>query len=137
MQGEKMPGILDHENMHVDDLPGIWSPVQWELTDEERVRELDDQATASLLSSINVPEAILRLLLSETDIEPASSPPPGYDPDLQGEWNEMLTTFKFKRPVELDSVEREAECFTVTYKVEGAGYWVMEFGPERVVIERI
>ncbi len=28
-----MPGIIDPETTHVDDLPGIWSPVQWELTE--------------------------------------------------------------------------------------------------------
>jgi len=56
-----MPIDIDPETMNVDKLPGIWSPVQWELTEEEHIQELDTQATASLLFAVDVPEAILRL----------------------------------------------------------------------------
>ena len=58
-----MPGYIDAEFMHVDDLPGIWSPVQWDLTPEERVAEVEEQAHASLMAAVDVPEAILRMLL--------------------------------------------------------------------------
>ena len=58
-----MPSIIDPETMHVDDLPGIWNPIQWEMTEHERILEVENQAEASLLSVIYAPEAILRLLL--------------------------------------------------------------------------
>jgi hypothetical protein len=32
-----MPSIIDPQTLYVDDLPAIWSPVQWELTEEERI----------------------------------------------------------------------------------------------------
>ena len=43
----RMPIDMDPETMNVDELPGIWSPVQWELSEEERIMELEQQATAS------------------------------------------------------------------------------------------
>mgnify|MGYP001069261619 CR=1 FL=1 len=132
-----MPGVIPHETMNVDDLPGVWSPVQWDLTEEERVQELEDQATASLLWSVDVPEAVLRLLLNETEITRALGPPKGYDDSQQGEWDDTLTTFVFKRQIHLDAVRREPDLLTITYKLEGAGYWMLEIGPEKVVIERI
>ncbi len=64
-----MPSIIDPETLYVDDLPAVWSPVQWELTEEQRIQAVEDQATASLLWSMDPPEAILRLLLDETSIE--------------------------------------------------------------------
>jgi hypothetical protein len=60
-----MPSVIDPETMNVDKLPGVWSPVQWDLSEKERIEELDNQATASLLFSVDTPEAILRLLLDE------------------------------------------------------------------------
>jgi hypothetical protein len=39
-----MPIEIDPETMNVDDLPGIWSPVQWELSEDERIQELEMQA---------------------------------------------------------------------------------------------
>jgi hypothetical protein len=44
-----MPGVIDPETINADTLPGIWSPVQWELNEHERIHELETQATASLL----------------------------------------------------------------------------------------
>ena len=63
-----MPGIIDPLTFHVDDLPGIWSPVQWEQTKEEQIMELETQAAASLMLSVDIPEAMLRLILNETEI---------------------------------------------------------------------
>ena len=80
-----MAGVINPETLYVDDLPGIWSPVQWELSDAERIKELDEQARASLLWAVDVPETILRLLLNETEIERAYEAPKGYDPEQQGE----------------------------------------------------
>lgn len=39
-----MPGVIDPETMNAGTLPGIWSPVQWELSQEERIAELEAQS---------------------------------------------------------------------------------------------
>jgi hypothetical protein len=132
-----MPGVIDPETMNADVLPGIWSPVQWELDDEERVRELETQATASLLWSVDVPEAILRLLLQETDIERIFEPPEDYDPEEQGEWDPKLVTFGFQKPIKLVKVEREHNYLYLEYKFGDFGYWYIEIEPEKVTIKRI
>lgn len=132
-----MPGVIDSNHIHADELPGIWSPVQWDLSDEERTQELENQATASLLWSVDMPEALLRLLLDETAIERLFAPPAGYDSEQQGEWEDSLVTFGFKRPIRLEGVERDGDLVSLLYKLDGAGYWRLEFTPERVVIERV
>ena len=132
-----MPGVIDPETVYVDDLPGIWSPVQWELSEAERIHELEEQAKASLLAAVDVPEAILRLLLDETEIERAYEPPGGYDPDQQGEWDDSLVTFQFRRQIRLERVERESDSISIEYNFGDLGYWILEFEPERVTIERI
>jgi len=132
-----MPGIIDAELIHVDDLPGIWSPVQWDLSEEERIQELDLQATASLLHAIDVPEAILRLLLNETAIERAFVPPDGYDPEQQGEWDAALLTFEFRRPIQLEKAERGRDFLRVEYDFKDLGRWVFEIEPEAVHLRRI
>ncbi len=132
-----MPGVIDPETMDADDLPGIWSPVQWELTEEERIQEVEDQAKASLLWSVDAPEAILRLLLQETDIERLLEPPDGYKQEVQGEWDSDLLTFGFQRPIKLIKVERERDFLYLEFNFEGAGFWSIEIEPEKVTIERI
>ena len=132
-----MPGVIDPETLYIDELPGIWSPVQWELTEEERQEEIEEQAKASLLWSVSAPEAILRLLLDECDIERALDPPGGYDPELQGLWDESLVTFKFRRPIRLRQVEREREALYAEYDFGESGYWAFEIESEKVVISRI
>jgi hypothetical protein len=127
-----MPGVIDPETINVDTLPGIWSPVQWELTEAERRNELHTQATASLLWAVDIPEAILRLLLNLTGIDRALDPPAEYDPELQGEWDEKLVTFKFKHPIHLERVERERNTLYVEYKVDDLGYWAFEITLKRV-----
>ena len=87
--------------------------------------------------SIDVPEAILRLLLSETRIERTYEPPDGYDPEVQGEWDEQLLAFKFKTPIRLDDVVRESNKLTVAYHFGELGYWCLEIMPEKVTIERL
>lgn len=131
-----MPGVIDPETINADSLPGIWSPVQWELTDEERVRELETQATASLLWSVDVPEVLLRLLLQETEIERLFAPPEDYDPEEQGEWDESLITFGFQKPIQLIKVEREHNYLYLEYKFGDFGYWYIELEPEKVTIKR-
>jgi len=132
-----MPSIIDPLTMYVDNLPGIWSPVQWEISDSERIREIEDQAVASLLWAVDAPESILRLLLNETDIQRISAPPEGYDPKTQGEWDETLVTFKFKRSVRLVEEDRGKDNLLVSYEVDDLGLWALDIGPEKVVIERI
>ncbi len=132
-----MPGVIDPERVNVDDLPGIWSPVQWELTPEERRTELEDQACASMLWSVDIPEAILRLLLAETDIQRAFGPPRGYDPEEQGEWDPSLVTFEFARPIRVAAVERHPGWLHVEYDFGDRGRWAFDIEPEKVTLQRI
>ena len=132
-----MPGVIDPETMNVDELPGIWSPVQWELTKEERAQEIEHQATASLLHAVDAPEAVLRLLLGETAIERAYDAPARYDPERQGEWDLKLLTFQFSRPLRLVEVKREADYLYVEYDFGELGRWAFEIEPEEVSVYRI
>jgi hypothetical protein len=132
-----MPGVIDPETMNVDDLPGIWSPVQWELSVEERAEEVENQATASLLWSVDVPESILRMLLLEIGIERLYDPPKGYNDTKQGEWDGQLITYGFKKPIQLIKVEREHNYLYLEYKFGDFGYWYIEIEPEKVTISRI
>src|SRR4030066_90764 len=132
-----MPGVIDFETMYVDVLPTIWSPVQRELTPEEHAQELEEQATASLLWASPVPEQILRILLDEAAMERAFEPPAGFDPELQGDWNENLLTFTFKRRIKLVREERTSEKLVLEYKLDDAGYWLFEITEDTVTIGRI
>ena len=132
-----MSGIIEPERIDVNDLPGIWSPVQWELSEEDLVVELEDQARASLLATVDIPETILRLLLRETAITRALLPPEGYDPEEQGEWDEELVTFKFQNRVVMVQEERDTDYLYVELNFENRGKWAFTFEPEHVVIERI
>lgn len=132
-----MPGIIDPQALNVNDLPTIWSPVQWELTDEERLQEVQDQGTASLLWAADAPETILRLLLNETEIDRALEPPRGWDPEQQGEWDAEIITYEFRKPIQLIKCEREADRLYVEYHFDNLGYWAFEIGPEEVSIKRI
>ena len=132
-----MPRDIDPDTINAAELPGIWSPVQWELDEDERVQELHIQAIASLLWAVDIPEAVLRLFLGETDIERAFHPPEGYDPDIQGDWDPDLVTFKFKREIILESVEREPNYLYAEYKLDGLGYYALEIEPDKVSIYRI
>ena len=80
---------------------------------------------------------MLRLLLNETAIERASEPPAGFDPDLQGEWDDSLVTFAFRRRVKLTREQRLPDKLVLEYKVEDAGYWMLEIAPDTVTIGRI
>jgi hypothetical protein len=129
-----MPAIIDTQALNVNELPTIWSPVQWELTLDEREEELDSQHTASLLWAADAPEAILRLLLSETKIERALEPPEGFDPEQQGDWDPEITTYKFRRPIKLVKCERGENSLYIEYKLGELGYWAFEIGPDEVHI---
>jgi len=132
-----MSAFIEAEMIHVDDLPGIWSPVQWELTPEERVEEVETQARASLLEAVDVPEAILRMLLGETEIEQIYETPPGYDPEQQGEWDNQITTFQFRRPIKLVNVERRTGLLRVQYDMHELGRWQVEIEEYSFRVEKI
>ena len=132
-----MPKDIDPQTINADNLPGIWSPIQWELSEEEQLMEIEEQSTASLLFSVDPPEAILRLLLNEYAIERAYEQPKGYNPELQGDWDSDLVTFKFKRAITLNRIERNSEDLYLEYKVEDLGTWVIEIGNDNVDIYRI
>jgi hypothetical protein len=131
-----MPGVIDPETMNTQGLPGIWSPVQWELTEEERLNELETQTTAGLIWSVDIPEAILRLLLQETETTRLYEPPEDYDPEIQGEWDPELVTYGFTKPIKLIKVERETNYLYLEYKLGDSGYWYLEIGPEKVTLSR-
>jgi hypothetical protein len=132
-----MPSIIDPETLYVDDLPAIWSPVQWELEDEERVKAVEEQATASLLWSMDAPEAILRLLLDETGIMRLYDQPKNYNPEEQGEWDKGLITFGPDRPIKLESIERTPTWLELVYDFGNLGRWEFMIESEKVTIQRI
>ena len=132
-----MPSIIDPETLYVDDLPAIWSPVQWELTDEERNAAVEEQATASLLWTMDAPEAILRLLLDETGIRQLREPPQDYKPEEQGEWDDKLITFGPKRAIKLETVERTPTSLVAIYDFGELGHWEFIIEAEKVSIEKI
>ena len=132
-----MPSIIDPQTIHVDELPPIWSPIQWELTEEERVEAVNEQATASLLWTMDAPEAILRLLLNETEIQRLYQQPEDYDPEEQGEWDKEILTFGPYRSMKLIEVEREPDYLRLVYNCGDLGYWEFMIEPEKVTIERI
>jgi len=132
-----MPSIIDPQTLYVDDLPAIWSPVQWELTEEERIQAVEEQATASLLWSMDAPETILRLLLDETGIERLFEAPDGYGPAEQGDWDEKLITFGVKRPIKLESIERTPTRLELVYTFGELGRWEFVIEAEKVSIIRI
>lgn len=103
---------------------------------EEHAKELEDQATVSLLWSGPVPEQILRILLGETAIERVEEAPAGFDPDVQGEWNQGLLAFAFTRPIKLTREERTSEKLILEYHLEGAGDWRFEITNDTVTIGR-
>jgi hypothetical protein len=131
-----MPSIIDPLALNANELPAVWSPVQWELTEDERAQELETQATASLLWAADAPEAILRLLLNETGIERAYAPPKGYDPAQQGDWDEQLLTFQYKRAIRLIQCVHETDSLYIEYQL-GDAHWAFEISPEEVKISRI
>jgi len=132
-----MPSVIDPQTIHVDEVPAIWSPVQWELTEEERIEAINEQATASLLWTMDAPEVILRLLLGETEIQRLYQPPEDYDPEEQGEWKPDILTFGPYRPLKLIEVEREPEYLRLVYNCGNLGYWEFLIEPEKVIIEPI
>ena len=132
-----MPSIIDTQTLDANELPTVWSPVQWDLTEDERVQELENQATANMLWAADVPEAILRLLLNETEIERAYEPPEGFDSAQQGDWDEEVLTFQYRRSIRLIKCEHKVDSLYIEYQFGDLGRWAFEIGPEEVKIKRV
>jgi len=132
-----MPGVIDPETMAVGGAPTIWWPVEVELTEPQRLEEIERQTLAGLLWVAPVPESILRLLLGETEVVRAIDPPEGYDADTQGEWDSERATFAFRRPLHLEADREEDSRRVLEYALEGAGHWRMVISPEQFSLSRI
>ncbi|MEX2030529.1 MAG: hypothetical protein WD906_06125 [Anaerolineales bacterium] len=132
-----MPGVIDPETMAVGGVPTLWWPVQIELTEAERLEEIERQTLAGLLWAAPVPEAVLRLLLGETDVVRAIDPPGGFDPEAQGEWDPERATFVFRRPLHLEADREEDSSRVLEYALEGAGHWRMVISAEQFSVSRI
>jgi hypothetical protein len=107
------------------------------LTEEERIQAVEEQATASLLWSMDAPEAILRLLLDETGIQRLTESPDGFDPAEQGDWNEQIITFGPKRSIKLESIDRTPRRLELVYNFADLGIWEFIIESEKVSITRI
>ncbi len=88
-----MPIDIEPETINVD-TSRIWSPVQWELTEEEHIQELDTQAQPVYCSPWTCRSAARSC--NEYAIE-RLPPPPALTRTARG-WNDELLTFQFKRP---------------------------------------
>jgi hypothetical protein len=132
-----MPSIIDPQNLNVDNLPAIWSPFQWGLTEVERIQAVEEQATASLFGGMDAPEAVLRLLLDETGIDRLNNAPSGYDVEQQAAWSGNLITFGPKRAIKLESCERTPTCLELVYDFGELGKWEFIIESEKVSIARI
>jgi hypothetical protein len=82
-----------------------------------------------LLWSVDVTEAILRLLLQELEVTRIFEPPVNYDPESQGQWESDLVTFGFQKPIKLIKVEREHDYLYLKCKLGDSGYWYIEIEP--------
>jgi hypothetical protein len=131
-----MPGVIDPETMNKEGLPGLWSAVQWVLTEEECVKELDTRSTASCLSSVDVPEVILRLLLHDMAIHRLLGPPEGFDSIVQEDWDPELVTIAFLYPIELVKAEREPNYLYFEYKGGDSDYGSIEIEPVKARTQR-
>jgi hypothetical protein len=132
-----MQSELEPESFEVNELPTVWSPAQWEVTPEEQAVEDEEQATASMIMNADIPEAILRLLLHETEVEQAFEPPYGYQPQAQGEWDYSLKTYQFKSAIRLVNVERKEGYLSIEYDFGDNGHWVVEIDTDECNIYKV
>ena len=132
-----MPKYIDPQTIPVEDLPGVWTPFPEDLSPDEHVAAVEDQAKASMLWSIDHPETILRLMLNETAITRAFEAPLGYDEERQGKWDKSLTAFTFKRAMWVEHIERQPDNLYIVYEVEDLGRWAIEIKPEEIHIGKL
>jgi hypothetical protein len=131
-----MSGYLDPLTFPVLDVPAIWCPEKERLSGNPLATSIEEQAKASLLASADTVEAILRLLYDEAEIERVFEPPQGYNPEVQGDWDDHQVTFVFRRRVEKIGEERGNESLRMEYRLETCGQYRIEITPESFSIKK-
>ncbi|NIM93892.1 MAG: hypothetical protein GTO18_09305 [Anaerolineales bacterium] len=96
-----------------------------------------NKTQASLIWAICIPEAILRLLLNEMAFERTLEPPPGYDPSVQGSWDETYATYTFRRAIRITEYSRDVNRLLVDYDFGSLGRWKVDIQPKEVTIRKI
>jgi hypothetical protein len=154
-----MPGTIDFETMDVDELTPVWWPSDADLTPDQYDSVVQQEARAHLLTMLGVPEAILRLLVRETEVSRVARDVAGQD---DGKWSDFEgeaaadadadadaaadaeseagfppDSFEFSRPIVAETVEMTRDGLLVIYRLEGSGTWRMFLESERVTIERV
>jgi hypothetical protein len=124
-----MSGYLDPLTFPVLDVPAIWCPEKEKEFGNPLAASIEAQAKASLLASSDTVEAILRLLYDEAEIERIYEPPPGYNPEVQGDWDDEQVTFAFRHRVEKIGEQRDDEMLRMEYRMEGCGQYSVEITP--------
>ncbi len=147
-----MAGAIDFDTMDVDELTPVWFPSDEELaTPEQYESALRQEARARLITMLGVPEAVLRLLVGETEV--SRVPRDVRREDEQGRRDFEVgggagdaaaaedelppDSFEFSRPITAETVEMTREGLLVIYRLEGAGTWRLFLESERVMIERV
>jgi secreted PhoX family phosphatase len=131
-----MPSYLDPLTFPVLDVPAIWCPEKERVLGNSLAVSIEAQAKASLLASADTVESILRLLFDEAEIDRVFEPPQGYNPEVQGDWDDQQVTFVFRRRVEKISEERDNESLRMEYRMEGCGQYRVEITSESFSIEK-
>lgn len=131
-----MSGYLDPLTFPVLNVPAIWCPQKEKEMGNHLAESIEEQAQASLLASADIVEAVLRILDGETGIERVFNPPQGYNPEVQGDWDDQLVTFAFRRRVEKIREERDDELLRMEYRMEGCGQYSIEITAEGFSIEK-
>jgi hypothetical protein len=154
-----MPGAIDFETMDVDELTPVWCPSDEELTPEQYESALQQEARAHLLTMAGVPEAILRLLVQETEVSRVAREVVGqvrgarrdFEAEADADADDGADggsgadadaefppdSFEFSHPIVAETVEMTRDGLLVVYRLEGAGTWRMLLESGRVTIERV
>lgn len=147
-----MPGAIDFETMDVDELTPVWFPSDEEPETPERYESMVRQeASARLMTMVGVPEAVLRLLVGETEVSRVPRDVGREDEEGRRDFeagggageagaaeDELPPdSFEFSRPITAETVEMTREGLLVIYRLEGAGTWRLFLESERVMIERV
>ncbi len=131
-----MAGVLDPLTFPTLDVPAIWCPRKEKRLGNALAQRIEEQARGSLLVCADPVESVLRVIYGETEIERALIPPEGYDPAIQGEWDESLVTFAFARRVRKISEERNEQSLRLEYEMAGSGRFFVEITPDGFSISR-
>jgi len=131
-----MAGVLDPLTFPTLGVPAIWCPRREKLRGSPLALSIEEQAKGSLLQSADLVESVLRMIYGETEIERALVPPAGYDPQIQGEWDDTLVTFAFTRRVRKLSEDRNEQTLQMEYQMDGHGRFSIEITPEGFSITR-